>query len=242
MGDNLPARHATRQRTHSVQDILNVLLTVERLLMTFYYTGLTSPGVMRSMTLSGASADPNNPGLPPGGNPHHVRYLQAALDAEAKHTAALVGAGAASPHTRFIFPSRTFRSLGTSPDHGSFLGIMEILETLGEGAYLAAGREFLRQRLPDLALVAAEIMGVESEHRMLGRVLSRISPPTPAALVSDLFATIDDCGSWLHPFVTGTGYLFATDATRFTKVPSGAQVARIVGNYGTRRVRRFLWT
>src|SRR5579884_3631577 len=79
VGADLFTRHPLtgEAATDSVQSIINTALIAEQLATTFYYTGLTSPAVMRNAQLAGISADPNNPGLPPGGNPGNVRYLQA---------------------------------------------------------------------------------------------------------------------------------------------------------------------
>ncbi len=226
----------------SVQDIINTLLTLERLTTTFYYAGLTSPHVMHNRALGGPSADPNNPGLPPGGHPSSVRYLQAALDAEVKHAAALVSAGARSPYGHFYFPSRTFTSLGVSTHPGQFLGVMDVLETMCEGLYLAAARDLLQLGYPDVAAVAAQIMGVESEHRTLGRIISGIQPPMTGALLAEPFPCIDGADATLRSFLLGERYPHAHGPMRAMSAPTDALVRHVVGKYGTHRVRRFLWT
>jgi len=203
--------------------------------------GLTSPGVMHNRALGGPSTDPNNPGLPPGGHPSNVRFLQAALDAEVKHAGSLANAGAVSPYGHFYFPPSTFRYMGTTGERGSFLGVMEILETICEGAYIAALREFLRLGNPNLAAVAGQIMGVESEHRTLGRTIAKVRPPNNLTLVKDPFHHIGDVNTELRPFLTGRRYLFAPNATRATALPTEAQTVRVVGKYGTRQIRTFLW-
>ena len=111
---------AAGTRADTVPSILATLLATERLSTTFYFTALTSPAVMGNSRLGGSSTDPHNPGLPPNGNPSHVRYLQAALDAESKHAALLAGAGATSPHKQFYFPRATFTQMGTSTDPQTF--------------------------------------------------------------------------------------------------------------------------
>src|SRR5919198_5176860 len=72
-----PDASAAETCPDTIPSILATLLLTERLATTFYYTGLTSPGVMRNRQLGGSSSDALNPGLPPNGNPSHVRYLQA---------------------------------------------------------------------------------------------------------------------------------------------------------------------
>jgi hypothetical protein len=94
LADAAVARTATALCTDTVQSILNTALAAERIATTLYYAALTTPAVMRSSALAGRSGNPNDPGLPPGGSPQHVRFLQAALDAELKHAALLSAAGA----------------------------------------------------------------------------------------------------------------------------------------------------
>src|SRR5919206_671737 len=153
----------------TVPSILATLLLTERLATTFYYTALTSPGVMGNSRLGGSSTNALDPGLPPNGNPSHVRYLQAALDAESKHAALLAQAGATSPHTRFYFPRTTFTQMGTSTDAQTFLGVLDQIETTSVGAYIAAAHALASSQHVDLAGLTARIAGVEAEHRMLGR-------------------------------------------------------------------------
>ena len=133
-----PDASAAGPRPDTVPSILATLLLTERLATTFYYTALTSPGVMGNRQLGGSSTDALDPGLPPNGNPSHVRYLQAALDAESKHAALLARAGATSPYTQFYFPRATFTQLGTSTDAQTLLGVLDQLETAAVGAYIAA--------------------------------------------------------------------------------------------------------
>src|SRR2546423_3449296 len=99
--------------TTAVRSSLALALVYERLAITLYYTALTTPAVMRDPRLAGRSGDPHDPGLPPGGNPANVRIVQAALDAEVKHAAALAQAGAASPIKHFYFAAATFQQLGS---------------------------------------------------------------------------------------------------------------------------------
>ena len=236
--------HAVGQKNvaHETFGILDTLLVLERLMTTLYYGGLTAHDILRSSDLAGPSGDPHNPGLPPGGNPQQVRYLQAALDAEAKHVAALERAGATAPDTRFYFPVETFEHLGSPLRHASFLGVMDILETICVGAYAAAAVAFIRVGRPDLAKTAARIMGVESEHRTLGRVIGRITPANSQTLETAPYAAVAEALSEIGPFLTGRRYLFAVGATRTLAVPSSDAVARVVGAHGTRLVPAFALT
>src|SRR5947208_9077016 len=123
--------------TTTVRSSLAHALVCERLAITLYYTALTTPAVMRDRRLAGRSGDPRDPGLPPGGNPANVRIVQAALDAEVKHAAALAQAGAASPITHFYFPAATFQQLGSVQDARTFLGVTHVVETACVGLCLS---------------------------------------------------------------------------------------------------------
>ncbi len=233
---------ATRYAAHpaTLQSIVDTLLIVERLMATFYYGALTSPEIMHDPRLGGRSADPNNPGLPPGGNPSNVRYLQAALDAEVKHAAALAATGAVSPNRRFYVPANSFERVGSSVSQTSFLGMMEILERLCVAAYATAIDQFVALGRADLAGVAAALMGVEAEHRALGRVIAAIRPANNLTLEQAPFAGLDALRAALNPFLTGKRYLFATGSARAVAVPTKAQTDRVIGKHGTRQVHNFL--
>ncbi len=225
--------------TQEARHILGALLVLERLTTALYYGGLTSYPVMRAAALAGPSGNPQNPGLPPGGNPQQVRFLQAALDADAKHAAALEAAGASSPHARFYFPRDTFQGLGSAAHRASFLGVIDMLETVCVGAYATAAVAFIQLGRPDLAETAAQIMGVESEHRTLGRVIGHITPANNHTLETAPFSEVDEAMREIAPFLTGRNYLFASGATRIMAAPSRDEVARIVGAHGTRLVPLF---
>ena len=231
---------ATDLCTDTIQSILTTALAAERIAATLYYTALTTPAVMRNRALAGRSGNPNDPGLPPGGHPQKVRFLQAALDAELKHAALLSAAGAQSPYTRFYFPPTTFQRMGTSVDPGSFLGVVELLETAMSGMYVAAAEHFLQLGRHDLAGLATQLMGVETEHRTLGRVIAGVRPPNDLTLAPAPFACVSDVDTVLRPFLTGRRFLFAHDSTAALALPSAARARRVIGKYGTRRLGRFL--
>ena len=222
----------------TVPSILATLLLTERLATTFYYTALTSPGVMGNSRLGGSSTNALDPGLPPNGNPSHVRYLQAALDAESKHAAMLARVGATSPHRQFYFPRTTFMQMGTSTDAHTFLGVLDQLETAAVGAYIAAVGALARLGRVELVGLTAGIAGVEAEHRMLGRLLAGLTPANNLTLEREPFACVGDAAPALQPFLTGRG--FAQGAIGPLALPTSAQTTHLVGKYGTRLVRRFL--
>jgi len=222
----------------AVRGILGTLLSAEQLMTTFYYAALTTPAILHDARLCGAkSADPNSPGLPPGGNPTQVRYLQAALDAEAKHATALRHAGAVAAADRFYFPANAFHMLGSPSYRSTFLGVLDTLETVCVGAYLVAAMRFQRLGRPDLTMVAARVMGVESEHRMLGRAIGGVLPANNLTLARAPFRTVDDVNAALRPYLSGKG--FHVRVTGAVRMPTEAHIKIVVGNYGTRVVRRF---
>lgn len=131
------------------------------------------------------------------GNLGNVEYFRAALSEEITHAnllRSLIGktSSTTDPVQTFYLPTGTFDTLG------AFTGVLNALEDAFIGAYLNATIEFAqmaadtkgyegRQRdangkpyttreLEYFAQVAASIMGVESEHRVLGRVVSNTNP------------------------------------------------------------------
>ncbi|HZS87647.1 MAG TPA: ferritin-like domain-containing protein [Chloroflexota bacterium] len=226
-----------RPHVEAVADILGTALALEHVSAAVYYAGLTTPAVLRTPALCGGSSNPNDPGLPPNGHPQQVRYLQAALDAEIKHAALLDAAGARGHVTRLYVPARALARLGSSGEPDSFLGLLDRLETTAVGLYTAAVEAFLLHGRRDLALLAAQMAGVESEHRMLGRAIAGLRPANNLTLAPRPFATVAEAAAALHPFLTGK---HLAGAVRALAVPTSTQAARVIGKYGTRRVRWYL--
>jgi hypothetical protein len=220
--------------TEDAATILRLLLTAERLAATLYYHALTSPDLVHDSRLGGSSADPLNPGHPPNGNPARVRALQAALSAEVEHAALLVRAGAASSHTQFSFPATTFAAVGTPCTEDSFAGVLDTLETALVGLYTAAFRTFLRQEQGDLAALAAQTLGIEAEHRFLGRVLANAAPANNLTLQKAPFGCVGDAAAVLAPFLATTPG--AAGGRVVVAAPTNAQAARVIGPYGTHLV------
>jgi hypothetical protein len=224
--------------TTAVRSSLALALVYERFAITLYYTALTTPAVMRDRRLAGVSGDPHNPGLPPGGNPANVRILQAALDAEVKHAAALAQAGAASPITHFYFPASTFHQLGSVRDARTFLGLAYASEAACVGLYLVLLNQLWHLGRRDLTPFVAEVLGVESEHRMLSRVIADVDPANDLTIEAAPFAALSDAEKALRPFLTGKGV--AGGAARAIALPTVAQTARAINKHGTHVVTRFL--
>ena len=209
----------------SVQEILNIALIAEQLATTFYYTGLTTPAVQRDKRAAGSSADPNR--VAPDGTPANAGFLQAALDQEQKHTRILSNAGATAPYRGFYFPAAAFAGLGFTSRVGTFLWVLDHLDTAFIGAYIAAVRRFGELERPDLATVALRFLGVECQHRALYRAIARDDPADNITLEVAQFAHVGDAAGALMPFLTGKG--FPGGATGAIAIPTTDQITRAVG-------------
>lgn len=175
---------ATEQAADTVTEIFQAALVAEDLATTFYYNGLVGR-VIDNPALAGSGGgihDITN------GNQGNVQYIQAALTEEINHAnlfRSLLGGrhSTSDPYQTFHFPAGTFDQIG------SFLSILSALENAFIGAYLNAVQEFALMsahvgphskytatQLQYFAKVAASIMGVECEHRVLGNVIANINP------------------------------------------------------------------
>lgn len=173
-------------------EVFTAALIAEDLATTFYYNGLIG-GAIQDPSLAGPGGTAMN--VTASGNVGNVNYLQAALSEEIAHAnllrTLLAGSSAASdPIQTFYLPAGSF---DTAP---AFLSLLDTLENAFIGAYLLAVRGFAfmsvqpqagsgysfngtaysSQQLQYYGEVAASIMGVEAEHRVLGRVISNSNP------------------------------------------------------------------
>jgi hypothetical protein len=181
------------QAKDTVVEIATAALIAEDLATTFYYHGLVNP-VIQDPSLAGPGGSATR--VASQGNPGNVNYIQAALTEEIAHADLLRGLlgipdASKDPVQTFYFPEGVFDKIGP------FLALLDALENAFIGAYLNAVEEFstmaataskLRannewydetyspETLNYLALVSASIMGVEAEHRVLGRVISNSNP------------------------------------------------------------------
>ncbi len=90
-------------------------------------------------------------------------YLKAALQEEMSHYLLEESVtGKPSPYTTFYYPAGMFADTQTT------LNILVTLEDAFIAAYLIGVRDF---STPDLRVLAARIMGIESDHRTLARVI-----------------------------------------------------------------------
>ncbi len=180
------------QAKDTVAEIFTAALIAEDLATTFYYNVLVG-NVIQDPNLAGKGGTATN--VSASGNEGNVEYVRAALYEEIAHAnlfRSLLGINGAAkdPVQTFYFPAGAFDTLA------AFTGLLDALENAFIGAYLNAIQEFAlkaaQRALPlflnigdakytvaDLAYfakVAASIMGVEAEHRVLGRVISNSNP------------------------------------------------------------------
>ncbi len=176
----------------TLTEVLTAVLVAEDLATTFYYNGLIGK-VMQDPALAGPGGTATN--VSASGNEGNVQYLRAAFSEEISHAdlarALLGGEPSKDPYQTFYFPSGTFDTLA------AFTGLLDALENAFIGAYLVAiqelclaaavagatgtykdsdGTAYSAVQLGYFAKVAASIMGVEAEHRVLGRVISNSNP------------------------------------------------------------------
>ncbi len=217
---------AADQAADTVAEIFTAALVAEDLATTFYYNGLVGH-VIDDPALAGSGGgihDITNGNLP------NLQYIQAALTEEINHAnlfRSLLGGSdpTADPYQTFYFPAGTFDQIG------SFTSILSALENAFIGAYLAAIQEFALMsanvapgsaysatQLQYFAKVAASIMGIECEHRVLGNVIANINPSNNLNYeqtdgINSVYNGANSAFAALTPFVTpstGPGYSLQT--------------------------------
>lgn len=188
------AAQESAQAQDTVKEIFTAALIAEDLASTFYYNALVGT-VIQDPNLAGPGGTATN--VSSAGNSGNVAYIRAALTQELQHAAlfrSLLGipSAAQDPVQTFYFPAGTFDSLT------AFTGLLDALENAFIGAYLNAIQEFAaksanahrgdgawrepadraysKEQLDYFAKVSASIMGIEAEHRVLGRVISSTDP------------------------------------------------------------------
>ena len=179
------------QSKDTVKEIFTAALIAEDLASTFYYNGLAGP-VIQDDALAGPGGTATS--VTSAGDFGNVQYIRAALTEEISHAnllRSLLGISDASkdPVQTFYFPSGGFNTLGP------FLALLDALENAFIGAYMTAIQEFATmssrvrllgfldgepkytaEQLDYFAKVSASIMGVECEHRVLGRDIGEMTP------------------------------------------------------------------
>ncbi|HKV50429.1 MAG TPA: ferritin-like domain-containing protein [Gemmatimonadaceae bacterium] len=201
------------------QQIINAAATAEALASVMYDNIIKSSPAYAA--LGGDHADDQ-------------RYLAAGREQEAIHYMTLVGAGAKAATTDFYFPTGMFTDTG----YATTVNTLVTLEDAFIAAYLIGVRDLSTDALKQLA---AQILGIECEHRALARIiaadlnlpgtkgLSGVSEPSTGAgrapnnlaferTFSSSFKTIDDIVTALGPFIApGTS---GFDTTKFSFDPT----------------------
>ncbi len=231
------AQAAAATTQDSVLEIVSTLLIAEDLATTFYYNVLVGQ-VIQVPQLAGPGGTALDPSS--GGIRGNVKYMRSAFYEEATHAGLLRGlvggvVNGATPDSSltFYFPAGTFDTLL------SFAETLATLENAFIGAYLNAvqlfaqkaaaagqggsytdvdGTTYSAATLLYASKVAASIMGVECEHRILGRVISDMEPGDDVLYeqTDGLTSLFNGTSSALHvltPFLTastGPGYPLST--------------------------------
>ena len=105
-------------------------------------------------------------------NSSHRGYFQAAFNQETSHLAVLKSLGLPDfPFHTFKFPAGTFAT------KESMLAVGAALEAIFIGAYLGAVKQGASLGNATVAEAAAQICGIECEHRVLINDIMGISPP-----------------------------------------------------------------
>ena len=118
-------------------------------------------------------------------NESHRGYFGAAFNQESSHLAALIANGGAFPFGHFGFPAGTF---GTKEP---MLTMGQHLESIFIGAYLGAVKAGASNGSSlgiFVAEVAAQICGIECEHRVLINDIAGVSPPNDRFYEGDVLA------------------------------------------------------
>lgn len=241
LADSDSAAEAAQEREQAkdtVKEIFTAALIAEDLATVFYYNALIG-AVIQDPNLAGPGGSATD--VTASGNAGNVNYVQAALTEEIAHAnlfRSLLGGSAASgdPVQIFYFPAGSFDTLG------NFTGLLNALEDAFIGAYLNAIQEFASkaanmrrdgrgwwhedgdgtkyspEELEYFSKVAASIMGIEAEHRVLGRVISNTNPANNLAYeqtdgLNAVYNGPNSAVAALTPFLTsstGPGFSLAT--------------------------------
>ena len=201
----------------SMGDLLNMTLTAEHLTLTCYYTALVTPALLKQIAGSPAG---------PAGMAGNVECLQAALHQEVQHVMILENLGAQSAYKACYLPALALQSLGYTSHPGTFLWVLDHLETACIAAYMRRIERYMTLQHPDLALLSARTLGVEAEHRALYRVISEDYPANNVTLEVAQFTCASDIERVLDPYLTGKG--LPGRAHRVVALPTQAQIKRVL--------------
>ena len=136
-------------------------------------------------------------------NSSHRGYFMAAFNQETSHLATLRSLSVDFPAHTFKFPAGTFAS------KGPMLAMGAALEAIFIGAYLGAVKQAAASGNAFVAEAAAQICGIECEHRVLINDIMGIDPPNDRFYEGDLDAPSSQLGNTGRP---STVYATAGDA------------------------------
>ena len=189
-------------------DLLNTTLTAEHLTLSCYYTALVTPALLNQMARSA------------------IDCWRAALHQEQNHVMILENLGAQSPYKTFYVPALALQSLGYTSRAGTFLWMLDHLETACIAAYMRRIERYATLQHRDLALLAARTLGVEAEHRALYRVISEDYPANNITLEVAQFSCADDVQRVLDPYLMGKG--LPGRAHRVVTLPTQRQIQHVL--------------
>jgi len=186
------------------QKILNAAATAEALATVMYYNIIhTSP--LYSTGLAGNAPD--------------QAYLQAGLEQEYNHYQFLVTqAGAVPLATTFYFPTGMF----SDATYKTTVDTVVYLEYAFIAAYLIGVRDFSSDALK---VYAAQIMGVESEHRALARVIAN---DVNLSMVPDILGVGE---STMPPGFTSNNIAYERTYSAANELPDIDHVVTALGPY-----------
>ena len=173
--------------TNPVLDFVNAAVGAERIGIAFYGNALGS-GSPYSV-----AGDPAEISLL---SPSHRLYFRAAFNQETSHLAALVANGGSFPFAHFDFREDAFESAK------NMLNLGAALESIFIGAYLGAVKAGATDGTSlgiFVAEVAAQICGIECEHRVLINDIAGVSAPNNRFYEGDVLSppsnTLGDTGT-----------------------------------------------
>ena len=188
--------------------ILNAAATAEALATVMYFNIINGP-IFKSLSTNTADQ----------------AYLVAGFEQELNHYNFLVANGGAALATTFYFPTNMFTDPQTT------LNTLITLEDAFIAAYLIGIRDF---STPGLKVIAGQILGVESEHRTLGRVIANdlglstvsglagaesVKPPTAASNNLAFERTFTSALPDISHVVTALGPFVASGSTGYSTTP-----------------------
>jgi hypothetical protein len=173
----------------TIANIINIAITAEELAVIFYSQAIKHSGQL-------------------GFSQNALTDIKAALFEEQAHQMFLAKQGAKALTHTFSFPY----GQDTFNNFDNFFKVQQLLEAAFVAAYLAAGKEFAALRRPDLVQIAAQIGGVEAEHRAVGRAIAGQKPADNRIFETVLLKAVADAPGVLK----NAGFLNPHDGNSFT--------------------------